>query len=39
MTKERKERKKDEWEKRKMCKEKKMDEREKEKWTEINGKR
>ena len=39
MTKERKKRKKNEWEKGKMCKEKKMEEREREKWTEINGKR
>ena len=36
---ERKKRKKNEWEKGKMCKEKKTDEREREKWTEINGKR
>ena len=39
MTKERKKKKKNEWEKGKMCKEKKMEEREREKWTEINGKR
>ncbi len=34
-----KERKKNEWERRKMCKEKKMEERERKKWTEINEKR
>ena len=34
-----KKKKKNEWEKGKMCKEKKMEEREREKWTEINGKR
>ena len=39
MTKERKKKKKNEWEKEKMCKEKKMEEREREKWTEINSKR
>ena len=39
MTKERKKKKKNEWEKGKMCKEKTMEEKEREKGTEINSKR